>query len=503
MSRTTSAAAPPATATDKARWGALAVLCAGQLMIILDATVVNVALPSIQASLGFSSSSLAWVVNAYLIPFAGLLLLAGRLGDLLGRRRVFVTGIAVFTVASLGCGVAQNAATLLAARVLQGAGGAVASAVTLGMVVTLFPEPRERAKAIGAYSFVQSAGGTIGTLAGGILTQTLGWHWIFVVNVPIGAVAVLLATRRLADDRPSAAHRAGARVDVPGAALVTAALALGVYAIVRTSPGGRLTAATPICGAVALALLAAFVLRQRSAPTPLLPLRVLRSRAVAGGQAVQGLMVAGVFGFQFLAVLYLRDVLGRGEIATGAAFLPTSLSIGVLSLFVAPRLIARYGARTVLLPGLLLLAAGLAVLGRTPVNGRFTLDLLPALLLLGISFGIAMPAVATLAMSTATPADSGTASGLFGALQQVGSVVGLAVVSTVAAGHTRALSRAGADTAAALTGGYDLGFRVGAGIVLAAFAVALAVLPRAAGARQDAARAGAAEPAPDASSVGA
>jgi EmrB/QacA subfamily drug resistance transporter len=442
-------------------------------MVILDGSIVSVALPSIQHSLGFSSSSLAWVVNAYLIPFGGLLLLAGRLGDLIGRKRVFIFGLTLFTAASLLCGVSQDPAMLLASRFVQGIGGAVASAVTLGMVVTLFPQPKERAKAIGVYSFVQSAGGSIGLLAGGALTQTVGWHWIFFVNVPIGMAAVLSAWRVLASEQGVGLDKG---TDVMGALLVTSALMLGVYAIVETTAYGWASAHTLSSGAVALAVLVAFVARQAKVPHPLLPLRVFRSRNVSGALGIQALMVAGMFSFQFLCVLYLQKVLGFDEMHTGLGIFPVALAIGTLSLGLSPKLIARFGPRTVLLPGLALIAAGLATLGRVPADGSYAVDILPALLPLGIGFGLAMPALATLAMSAATPEDSGIASGMFNTMQQIGAAFGLAVLSTLADAHTDALLGDGANTASALTGGYQLAFRIGACLVAISVLLAAALL---------------------------
>ncbi|MEW2131551.1 MFS transporter [Streptomyces sp. NPDC005435] len=462
------------TPARTSRWPALAVLCAGQLMVILDGTVVNVALPALQRDLGFSPSGLAWVLNAYLVPFGGLLLLSGRLGDLVGRKRVFVAGLVIFTAASLLCGVAQDPATLLAARFVQGAGGAVTSAVTLGMVVTLFPRPRERAKAIGVYSFVQSAGGSLGLLAGGALTQTVGWHWIFFVNVPIGIAAALAAGRVLAPES-GAGLREGS--DAVGALLVTTALMLGVYTIVGTAGRGWTSAHTLGCGAAALALLLAFVARQAKAAHPLLPLRVFRSREVSGAMGIQALMVAGMFSFQFLCVLYLQKVLGFDELRTGLGIFPVSVSIGALSLGLSPRLIARFGPRAVLLPGLALITGGLAALGRVPAGGSYAVDVLPALLPLGIGFGLAMPSLATLAMSAATPQDSGIASGMFNTMQQIGSAFGLAVLSTLATTHTDALRADGASNTSALTGGYQLAFRIGAALVAVALLLA-ATLPR-------------------------
>ncbi|MEU4114767.1 MFS transporter [Kitasatospora sp. NPDC028055] len=461
------------SSAQTSRWSALAVLCAGQLMVILDGTVVSVALPSIQQSLGFSPSGLAWVVNAYLVPFGGLLLLAGRLGDLVGRKRVFIAGLGLFTAASLLCGVSQAPAVLLASRFVQGIGGAVTSAVTLGMVVTLFPQPKERAKAIGVYSFVQSAGGSLGLLAGGALTQTISWHWIFFVNVPIGIVAVLAARRVLTPEQGVGLRRG---TDVVGALLVTSALMLGVYTIVETAGHGWTSPHTLSFGAVALALLLAFVARQAKAPHPLLPLRVFRSRNVSGAMGIQALMVAGMFSFQFLCVLYLQKVLGFDEMHTGLGIFPVSVSIGALSLGLSPKLIARFGPRAVLLPGLALIAVGLATLGRVPAGGSYAVDVLPALLPLGTGFGLAMPALATLAMSAATPEDSGIASGMFNTMQQIGAAFGLAVLSTLANAHTDALLGEGASTASALTGGYQLAFRIGSCLVAVSLLLAAALL---------------------------
>ena len=356
------------TTDDRSRWIALYVLCAGMLMIVLDATVVNVALPSIQDDLGFSGSSLAWVVNAYLIAFGGLLLLAGRLGDLLGRRNVLLAGLGVFTIASLLCGIAQTQEMLVAARFLQGVGGAMTSAVILGMIVTLFPDPREQAKAIGVYAFVASAGGSIGLLAGGVLTQAINWHWIFFVNIPIGIVTAVLATRLLERDR-GLGLRSGA--DVPGALLITSALMLGVYTIVKPAAEDGWTAgATLGLGALAVALLAGFVAREATARTPLMPLRIFRSRNVAGANLVQVLAVGGMFGLFFLGALYLQRILGYDALQIGLAFLPSTVTMGVLSLRYSSRLVVRFGARTTLIPGLLLILAGLVLFTQAPVDGQ-------------------------------------------------------------------------------------------------------------------------------------
>ncbi|MES9521236.1 MFS transporter [Streptomyces capoamus] len=466
-------AAPARAGGGASRRLALAILCAGQLMVILDGTIVNVALPSIQESLGFSPSGLGWVVNAYLIPFGGLLLLSGRFGDLFGRARVFTTGLVVFTLASLLCGLARNPAVLLASRFLQGAGGAVTSSVTLAMVVTMYTRPGERARAIGVYSFVQSAGGSLGLLLGGVLTQAAGWHWIFFVNVPIGAVAVFMARRTL---RAEEGTGTGRSTDALGAVLVTAALMLAVYTVVEAADHGLGSARTLGLGLAALVLLVLFLVRQARAADPLLPLRMFRFRNVSGALGTHTLMISGMFGFQFLAVLYMQQVLGFDQVRTGLGVVPVSLLIGLMSLFLAPRLIARAGPRPVLLVGLVLIAGGLALLGRISADGAYLTDVFPATVPLGTGFGLAMPALAGLAMSGATPRDSGLASGMFNTMQQVGASLGLAVLSTLAASHTSTLLGDGTGRADALTEGYRLAFRVGCCLVLAALVVAAAVL---------------------------
>jgi EmrB/QacA subfamily drug resistance transporter len=462
-----------ATPTDRSRWVALVVLCGGMLMIILDQTIVNVALPTIQSDLGFSQSSLAWVVNAYLIALGGLLLLAGRMGDLLGRKRIFLAGLALFTLASLLCGASQTEGMLIGARFVQGVGAAMTSAVILGMIVTMFPQPREQAMAVGIYSFVASAGASIGLLAGGLITQAINWHWIFFVNLPIGVAAAVLAVRLLENDRGAGL---GEGADIAGATLVTAALMLGVYTIVGTVDHGWGSVHTLGFGAAAVALLAGFVARQATASRPLVPLRIFRSRNVSGANVVQALMVAGMFGMFFMGTLYLQRVLGYDAVQTGAAFLPVSVGIGVLSLGFSARLITRLGARTVLLPGLVALVAGLVLLTGAPVGGDYVTDLLPALVLLGAGAGIAFPALVTLAMSGATAADSGLASGLVNTTQQVGGALGLAVLATLSSSRSNHLLADGESAASALTGGYHLAFAIGAGLVVAAIAVAALVL---------------------------
>ena len=470
---TNSAAASTARYSERDRWIALVVLCAGFLMIILDQTIVNVALPSIQDDLDFSQSSLAWVVNAYLIAFGGLLLLAGRLGDLVGRKRMFMIGLTVFTLASLLCGVSQSQEMLIGARFVQGIGGAMTSAVILGMIVTMFPKPAEQAKAIGVYSFVAAGGASIGLLAGGVLTEALNWHWIFFVNVPIGIATGLLAQRLIHRD---VGIGLGRGADVPGAVLIVSALMLAVYTIVETDKYGWGSARTLVLGAVALALLGGFILREAKASTPLIPLRIFRSRVVSGANLVQALTVGGLFGMFFLGALYMQRVLGYGAIDVGLAFLPVAVLIGVFSVGVTARLIVRFGARATMLPGLVAIAAGLVLFQRAPVDANYVVDLLPAMILLGIGGGLFFASLMTLAMSAATQEDSGLASGLVNTTQQVGGALGLAVIATLSASRADTLRGNGDSLAQALTGGYHLAFAIGAALVGAAIVLALVLL---------------------------
>jgi EmrB/QacA subfamily drug resistance transporter len=455
------------------RWIALVVLCIGMLMIVLDQTIVNVALPSIQGDLDFTQSDLAWVVNAYLIPFGGLLLLAGRLGDLVGRKRVFLVGLAVFTGASLLCGLADSQAVLVGARFVQGLGGALTSAVILGMIVTLFPEPGERAKAIGVYSFVASAGASIGLLLGGVLTEAISWHWIFFVNLPIGVACAILTLRLLAREEGIGF---GEGADVLGAVLVTASLMLAVYTLVGASDHGWGSAHTLGFGAAALVLLVAFLIRQARATNPLVPLRIFRSRNVSGANVVQMLMVAGLFGMFFLGAIYMQRVLGYDALQVGLAFLPVALAIGVLSLGFSARLITRFGARTTLLPGLALLVGGLALFARVPVHADYWLDMFPSMLLLGVGAGLSFPSLMTLAMSGATESDSGLASGVVNMSLQVGGALGLAVLATLSTTRTNDLIETGSSRGSAITGGLHLVLLVGVCLIAVAFAVAVTVL---------------------------
>jgi EmrB/QacA subfamily drug resistance transporter len=467
--------APPVLAAPtsvRSRRLALGVIASATLMIILDGSIVTVAMPAIQTDLGFSAAGLSWVVNAYLVAFGSLLLLAGRLGDLIGRTRMFLAGTAVFTVASLLAGVATGPVVLIAARFLQGVGSAMAVAVSLGILVTLFTEPATRAGAIAVFSFTGAAGASIGQVLGGVLTDALSWHWIFFVNLPIGLAVLALGARVLPTDRgPGLA--AGA--DAPGALLVTVGLVLGIYAVVGVETHGWAAPSTVGTGMVSVALLAGFVVRQVTARIPLVPLRIFRSRSVSGANLVQILMVAALFAFQVLLALYLQRVQGYGAAGTGLAMLPAAVAIGAVSLGVSARLNTRFGERPVLLAGLALLTVLFLLLTRLPVHLTYAVDLLPAMLL-AAGFGLALPALTTLGMSGARAHDAGLASGLFNTTQQIGAALGVAVLSTLAAARTDGLLAAGAGDPAALTAGYRLAFAVGAGLLATAFVVALVVL---------------------------
>lgn len=467
---------------DRSRWIALYVLCAGMLMIVLDGTVVNVALPTIQDDLGFSTSNLAWVVNGYLIAFGSLLLLAGRLGDLVGRRNIFLAGLTLFTFASLACGLAQNQEMLIISRFLQGVGGAMTSAVILGMIVTMFPDPREQAKAIGIFAFVASGGGSVGLLAGGVLTQSFSWHWIFFVNIPIGLATFIAARRLLQNDRGIGFDKGA---DFPGAVLITSALMLGVYTIVKpAAEEGWGAGITLGLGAVTFLLLGAFIFREATARTPLIPLRIFRSRNVSGANAIQAMAGAGMFGVFFLGALYVQRILGYDALETGLAFLPTTIAMGTLSVKFSEPLIMRYGTRAILIPGLALIAGALALFTRAPVDGDYWIHVMPVMALLGLGAGLAFPALMNLAMSGATREDAGLASGLVNTTAQVGAAVGLALLATLSASRTDNLLADGMPMNSALTGGYHFAFWVasgliGIGVLIAIFVIRPAPLPTA------------------------
>jgi EmrB/QacA subfamily drug resistance transporter len=446
----------------------LIVICMGSLMNVLDSTIVGVALPSIRADLGFSQTSLAWVVNAYLLTFGGFLLLGGRLGDLFGQRRLFVGGIALFTLASLLCGLASSPGLLIAARAVQGFGGAVASAVALSLIVSLFVEPAERAKAMGVFGFVAAGGGSIGVLLGGVLTDLLNWHWIFLVNVPIGVSVCILALRVLP---AGAGARGDRRLDIAGAAIVTSALMLAVYAIVNGNQAGWLSARTLGVLMTAVALLAAFVAVESRVRSPLVKLGLFRRRNLATANVVGVLWAGAMFAWFFLSSLYLQLVLRYSPLEVGLAFLPANLIMGGFSLGLSAKLVTRFGIRLPLTVGLALAAAGLVLFARAPVGGRFLVDVLPSMILLGLGAGMAFNPVLLAAMGDVEQSESGLASGIVNTSFMMGGAVGLAVLASVAASRTTHLLDSGQSHAVALLGGYHLAYVIGA-----AFAALAAVL---------------------------
>ncbi|WP_442783329.1 DHA2 family efflux MFS transporter permease subunit [Collimonas fungivorans] len=447
------------TATRDRRGLALIVLCLGVLMIVLDTTIVNVALPSIKTDLKFSDTSLAWVVNAYMLTFGGFLLLGGRLGDLYGHRRLFLIGIALFTLASLACGLSTTQGFLLAARAVQGLAGAVVTSVALSLIMDLFTEPAERAKAMGVYGFVCAGGGSLGAMLGGLLTDTLSWHWIFLVNLPIGIAVIALSLRLL----PALHSQAQSRhLDVFGAITVTAALMLAVSAIVNGNEAGWVSSRTLGQLAVAAALLATFLVIETRVRVPLMPLRLFQLRNVAVANVVGVLWAAAMFAWFFLSALYLQLVLGYKPLQVGLAFLPANLIMAVFSLGISAKLVMRFGIRRPLAVGLLLATCGLLLFARAPVDGHFIADVLPGMVLLGLGAGIAFNPVLLAAMSDVAPSESGLASGVVNTSFMMGGALGLAVLASLAALHTENLLAAGNEPLAALNSGYQAAFLVGA-----------------------------------------
>jgi EmrB/QacA subfamily drug resistance transporter len=447
------------TLDNRTRWLALLVLCLGDLMIVLDVTIVGVALPSIREDLGFSEESLAWVVNAYLITFGGFLLLGGRLGDLFGHQRLFLAGIALFTLASMACGLATSQEVLVGARAVQGIGGAVVSAVALSLMMTLFTDPAERAKAMGIFGFVASGGGSIGVLLGGVITDVLNWHWIFLVNVPVGILVVALTLAVIPSERIVTAAQ---RLDVAGAVTVTASLMIAVYAIVNGNEVGWLTGRTLGLLGAAIALLAGFLVLEARVASPLVPLWLFRLRNIAVSNVVGVLWAGAMFAWFFLSALYLQLVLGYSPLEVGLAFLPGNLVMGALSIGLSAKLVMRFGIRPPLAVGLLLAAVGLLLFARAPVDGNFVVDVLPSMILLGLGAGMAFNPVLLAAMSDVEPTEAGLASGVVNTSFMMGGALGLAVLASLAASRTDTLLGSGETQAAALTGGYHVAFLVGA-----------------------------------------
>ena len=457
--------------TARKRWTALAVVCIGTLMIVLDTTIVNVALPSIRADLGFTETSLVWVVNAYMLTFGGCLLLGGRLGDLFGHRRLFVAGLAVFTLASLVCGLSSSQGVLVAARAVQGFGGAVVDAIALSLIMSLFTENDERAKAMGIYGFVCAAGGSIGVVMGGVLTHLLSWHWIFLVNIPIGIAVAACCFTMLPSAGPS--ERDG-KLDVAGAVTITVALMLAVYAIVNGNEAGWRSTQTLAMVAGALALIGAFVWIESRAPTPLMPLRLFRDRQMVAASIVGVLWAAGMFALFFLSALYMQIVLGYDPKEVGLAFLPSNIVMAVLSLGISARVVVRFGFRGPTAFGMACVAIGLLLFSFAPVDGRYGTDVLPGMLLFGVGAGLALNPLLMAAMSDVAPAESGIASGIVNTAFMMGGALGLASLAAIAAARTEALSPSDPTNVAAINAGYHAAFLVGA--VFALFATVIAWL---------------------------
>jgi EmrB/QacA subfamily drug resistance transporter len=455
-------------ADTRKKWLALVVLAMGDLLIVLDISIVNVALPSIRQDLGFSEASLAWVINAYTLTFGGFLLLAGRLGDLFGHRRLFVGGVGLFTLASLACGLATSQEVLVGARAVQGLGGAVVAAIALSLIMTLFTEPGERAKAMGVIGFVAAGGGSIGVLAGGVLTDVLNWHWIFLVNLPVGAAVIGFCLVLLPG---GSGQRSSAKLDVAGAVTVTASLMLAVYAIVNGNEEGWTSGVTLGALGVAAAGLALFLVVESRVDEPLMPLGLFRLRSVATANVIGILWSAAMFAMFFLSALYLQLVLGYAPLEVGLAFLPANLIMGGFSLGLSAKVVMRFGIKKPLVAGMGLVALGLALFARVPVDGSFATDVLPSMIILGFGIGLAMNPVLLAAMSDVKPEDSGLASGVVNTSFMMGGALGLAVLASVAA------ARSGDDhSAASLVSGYHAAFLIGTLFAAAAAAVAAVLL---------------------------
>ncbi len=461
------------SSADRRRWLSLAVVCLAQLMIVLDTTIVNVALPSIQRELHFSQGNLTWVINAFLVTFGSLLLLAGRLGDLFGRKRVFLLGVVVFTVASLLCGLAPSQGALIGARFVQGIGAALQASVILAIIATEFPAPHDRSRAMSAYVFVAVAGGSLGLLAGGALTQALSWHWIFFVNLPIGAITIALGRALIPTDQITGTR---GRVDWLGSALVTTSLMAAIYAIVQASTHGWGSSQVLGFGAVAAALMAAFFAVEARIENPIMPLRILRVRGLVSSSIVRGFLVTGMYSTFFLGTLYLEHVLHYGALETGLAFLPWTITVAALSLGITARMVERFGAMRVLITGMLVVVAGLGLLTTVDAHTSFFPTIFLAYFAIGLGIGSAFMPLLTIAMADVPAADAGLGSGIINVSQQVSGALGLAVLGTIATTHTHAMEVAGQPLVSSLLDGYHLAFTIGAVSVGVAILSALLLL---------------------------
>jgi EmrB/QacA subfamily drug resistance transporter len=483
MNSVAATAASASTASDRRRWFALAVVCLAQLMNVLDTTIVNVALPSIQHDLHFTQGNLTWVINAFLITFGSFLLLAGRLGDLVGRKRVFLAGVSIFTVASLLCGLSPDQGFLIGARFLQGVGAALSASVILAIIVTEFPEPADRARAMSAYVFVAVAGGSLGLLAGGILTEAVSWHWIFFVNLPIGIATLALGNSLIPEDRGLGL---GAGIDWLGSLLVTGGLMSLVYAIIQATAHGWGSVQVLGFGAIAIALLTAFLALESRIKNPIMPLRILRLRGLMASSAVRGFLVTGMYSTFFLGTLYLEHVLGYTSLSTGLAFLPWTLTVGALSLGVTARIVRRFGAIRTLLTGMSAVIVGLVLLATAGAHTSFFPTIFLAMFTIGLGIGSSFMPLLTIAMADVPAADAGLGSGIINVSQQVAGALGLAVLGTLATNRSKTLAAHGHGVASSLLGGYHLAFVVGIACIAIGIVLAFALLRRL-GARGEAA----------------
>ncbi len=463
--------------SPRARWIALVVVCLGQLMSIVDGTIVNVALPQIQHDLHFTQSSLTWVLNGYLITFGSFLLLAGRLGDLIGRRRIFLIGVTGFTLASAACGFADSQGVLIVARFIQGLAGAGAVSAIVAIITAEFPSPQERAKAMSIYTLVISGGASLGLIAGGVITDLLNWHWIFFVNVPVGIATVLLGRVWIIENEGLGIGR---DIDVLGSALITASLIVGAYAIVTASSHGWGSAHTLVFAATSLVLLAVFVALEARLRNPIMPLRVFTIPGLPSSSFIRGLLITGMFATFFIGVLYLERLRDFGSLETGLAFLPQTVLLAGLSLGPIAWLVTRFGPRRPLVAGLAFAAAGLALFSTAGLHTSYVPTIVGSVLLIGLGAGLAFMPLLTIAMAQVPARDAGLASGIVNTSLQVSAAIGVAVLGTVSTDHTRSLVAAGAGMDHALLAGYQLAFRIGAGCVVVALvaAVLLARSPR-------------------------
>jgi EmrB/QacA subfamily drug resistance transporter len=463
----------PLTTPDRQRWASLIVVCLAQLMIVLDTTIVNVALPSIQRDLHFSQGNLTWVVNAFLITFGSFLLLAGRLGDLVGRRRVFLTGVVLFTTASALCGIAPSAGLLVGARFLQGIGAAAQASVILAIIITEFPEASERARAMGTYMLVSVAGGSLGLLAGGLLTQALSWHWIFFVNLPIGLATLVLGRVLIPRDSGAGVQHG---VDWVGSLLVTSSLMTAIYAIVEATAHGWVSSEVIGFGALAIVLMGAFVALELRIANPIMPLRIFAVRGVVQANLVRGFLVTAMYSTFFLGTLYLEHVRHYSAIETGAAFLPWTITVAILSQGIIAGMVNRFGAFRVLVGGMLVASVGLALFSTVGPHTTFFPTIFFACFTIGAGIGSAFLPLLTIAMAEVPAADAGLGSGIANVSMQVSGALGLALLGTLATNHTKALLARHHELTGALISGYHLAFLAGTGSIFVGVLLAIVLL---------------------------